>query len=108
MLDAVTVVPEPVNEPVRTYAPGSPERASLERRLKELSAEAIDLPLTIGGTTRAGTGDQLPVVMPHRHAASLGHTWSATTADVTAAVDAARAAAPAWRALPFDERAAVF
>ena len=59
MLDALTVVPEPVNEPVRSYAPGSSERASLERRLKELAAEAIDLPLTIGGTSRAGNGERL-------------------------------------------------
>jgi 1-pyrroline-5-carboxylate dehydrogenase len=108
MLDAVTVVPEPANEPVRSYAPGSPERASLERRLKELAAEAIDLPLTIGGASRAGGGEQIPVVMPHRHSAVLGHTWNATSAEVSAAVDAALAAGPAWRALPFDERAAVF
>src|SRR5947209_7591135 len=107
-MDAVTTIPEPVNEPVRHYAPGSPERASLERRLKELAAEAIDLPMTIGGESRAGMGEQLAVVMPHRHSAVLGYTWNATPADVTAAIDAALAAGPAWRALPFDERAAVF
>lgn len=108
MLDAVTVVPEPVNEPVRTYAPGSPERASLERRLKELAAEAIDLPLTIGGRSRAGGGDRVAVVMPHRHSAVLGYTWNAVPAEVSAAIDAAAQAAPGWRSLPFDERAAVF
>jgi 1-pyrroline-5-carboxylate dehydrogenase len=108
MLDAVTVVPEPVNEPVRGYAPGSPERASLERRLKELAAQAIDLPLTVGGQSRAGNGDRMPVVMPHRHSAVLGHTWNATAAEASAAVEAALAAGPGWRALPFDERAAVF
>ena len=108
MLDAVTVVPEPVNEPVRSYAPGSPERASLERRLKELAAEAIDLPLTIGGRSRAGGGEQVAIVMPHRHSAVLGYTWNAVAGEVTAAIDAAAEAAPGWRALPFDERAAVF
>ena len=56
VLDAVTAVPPPVNEPVRSYAPGSKERASLEQRLKELGADAIDLPLTIGGERRAGGG----------------------------------------------------
>jgi 1-pyrroline-5-carboxylate dehydrogenase len=106
--DAVTVPPEPVNEPVRTYAPGSAERASLERRLKELSAEAVDLPLTIDGRSRAGMGEQIPVVMPHRHSSVLGYTWNATDSDVAQAVDAAMAAGPGWRALPFDERAAVF
>ena len=108
MLDAVTVVPEPVNEPVRGYAPGSPERASLERRLKELASEAIDLPLTIDGTSRAGGGEQIAVLTPHRHSAVLGYTWNATSPEVSAAVDAALAAGPGWRALPFDERAAVF
>jgi 1-pyrroline-5-carboxylate dehydrogenase len=108
MLDAVTVVPEPVNEPARTYAAGSAERAALERRLKELAAEAIDLPLTIGGSSRAGNGERLAVLTPHRHSAVLGYTWNATAAEVSAAVDAALAAGPDWRALPFDERAAVF
>jgi 1-pyrroline-5-carboxylate dehydrogenase len=108
MLDAVTVVPEPVNEPVRSYAPGSPERSSLERRLKELAAEAIDLPLTIGGRSRAGGGEQVAIVMPHRHSAVLGYTWNAVAGEVNAAIDAAAQAAPGWRALPFDERAAVF
>jgi len=108
VLDAVTAVPEPVNEPVRHYAAGSPERASLERRLKELAADAIDLPLTIAGRSRAGMGEQLAVVMPHRHSAVLGYTWNATAAEVTEAVEAALAAGPAWRALSFDDRAAVF
>jgi len=108
VLDAVTAVPPPVNEPVRSYAPGSKERAGLEQRLKELGAEAIDLPLTIGGERRAGGGEQVAVVQPHRHSAVLGYTWNASRTDVQAAVDAALAAGPAWRALPFDERAAVF
>ncbi|MBV9097616.1 MAG: L-glutamate gamma-semialdehyde dehydrogenase [Frankiaceae bacterium] len=108
MLDAVTAVPPPVNEPVRSYAPGSKERGSLEQRLKELGAEAIDLPLTIGGERRAGGGEQVAVVQPHRHSAVLGYTWNASQNDVQAAVDAALAAGPAWRNLPFDERAAVF
>jgi len=108
VLDAVTAVPEPANEPVRNYAPGSPERASLERRLKELSADGIDLPLTIAGRSRAGMGEQIAVVMPHRHTAVLGYTWNATEDDTAQAIDAALAAGPRWRALPFDERAAVF
>jgi 1-pyrroline-5-carboxylate dehydrogenase len=109
MLDAVTVPPLPVNEPVRNYAPGSKERASLEARLKELTAaDPVDLTMTVDGSERGGTGDPIDVVMPHRHSSALGRTWNATTADVKAAVDAALAAAPAWRDLPFDERAAVF
>jgi 1-pyrroline-5-carboxylate dehydrogenase len=109
MLDAVTNPPLPVNEPVRNYAPGSKERAGLEARLKELAAaDPVDLTMTVAGEQRGGSGEPIEVVMPHRHASVLGRTRNATAADVQAAVDAALAAAPAWRDLPFDERAAVF
>ncbi|MEW2358353.1 L-glutamate gamma-semialdehyde dehydrogenase [Spirillospora sp. NPDC029432] len=107
-MDAVTHVPQPVNEPVHTYAPGSPERARLEARLAELQAAPMDLPMTIGGVRRMGAGAKVDVVQPHRHAAVLGTFGTATAGDARDAIDAALAAAPAWRALPFDERAAVF
>ena len=106
-MDAITNTPVPDNEPIRSYAPGSPERASLEERLKELAATPVALTMTIGGVQRMAGGDPVDVVQPHRHAAVLGTTAQATVADVRAAVDAALAAAPAWRDLPFDERAAV-
>src|SRR5690606_31239212 len=93
---------------VKTYAPGSPERASLERRLAEMSAEQVDLTATIGGERRPGSGEPHDVVMPHRHAHVLGTYRNATQADARAAIDAALAAAPAWRAMSFDDRAAIF
>jgi 1-pyrroline-5-carboxylate dehydrogenase len=107
-MDARTNVPTPVNEPVLDYAPGSPERAAVELKLVELQAERIDLPMTIGGVQRMGGGRRVRVVQPHAHKQVLGVLKSATQADARAAIDAAKAAAPAWRALPFDERAAVF
>ncbi len=104
----MTVVPVPVNEPVRNYAPGTAERTSLEARLKELaSAGPIELPLTIGGTSRLGAGSPIDVVAPHRHAHVLGTLREADNADVSAAVEASLAAAPAWRQASFDDRAAV-
>jgi 1-pyrroline-5-carboxylate dehydrogenase len=106
-VDAVTNVPPPVNEPVRSYAPGSPERASLEVRLQELGASPVDLTMTIAGQQRPGSGDAIEVVQPHRHAAVLGTTHDAGPADVQAAVDAALQAAPAWRDASYDDRAAV-
>ena len=106
-MDAVTSVPPPVNEPIRSYAPGSAERASLESRLKELADDRLDLPMTIDGQSRLGGGEPIDVVQPHRHAAVLGTTRDATAADVQAAVDAALAAAPQWRATSYDDRAAV-
>ncbi|MER5867824.1 L-glutamate gamma-semialdehyde dehydrogenase [Kitasatospora sp. NPDC002040] len=107
-MDAVTQVPEPVNEPGHDYAPGSPERARLERRLDELAAEQIPLPMTIGGEQRFGSGERIDVVQPHHHSAKLGLLGNATREDARLAVDAALAAAADWRALSFDDRAAVF
>ncbi|MFH8552514.1 L-glutamate gamma-semialdehyde dehydrogenase [Streptomyces celluloflavus] len=106
-MDAVTQVPVPVNEPVHTYAPGSPERTRLEAKLKELADNPIDLPMTIGGERRLGGGERFDVVQPHRHAAKLGTYGNATVQDAQDAVDAALAAAPAWRAMSFDDRAAI-
>jgi 1-pyrroline-5-carboxylate dehydrogenase len=107
-VDAVTAVPQPRNEPVLTYAPGSPERARIEAALKATAAETVELSLTVNGEQRVGTGEELVVTAPHRHELVLGRGRGSTQADATAAIDAALAAGPAWRNLSFDARAAVF
>ena len=107
-MDAVTNVPPPGNEPVLTDAPGSPERAALQQRLTELAGEPLELTMTIGDEQRMGGGERFDVVQPHRHAAVLGTAANATHADAEEAVACAKAAAPAWRDLSFDDRAAVF
>ncbi len=106
-MDAVTNVPAPVNEPVKTYAPGSPERSALEAKIKELGGETIDLTQTIGGEQRPGGGNPIEVVEPHNHRHTLGTLHNSTDDDVRRAIEAAREAAPAWRALSFDDRAAI-
>ncbi|HEX4063799.1 MAG TPA: L-glutamate gamma-semialdehyde dehydrogenase [Streptosporangiaceae bacterium] len=106
-MDAVTTVPVPANEPVRHYQPGSQDRAALETKIKELAGTQAELTMTIGGRQRMGSGELINVVQPHNHRHVLGHLANATDADVTAAIDAAAAAAPGWRALSFDDRAAV-
>ena len=106
---AVTHVPVPANEPVREYAPRSPERTTLVAELDALnSAEPIDLPHVIAGRHAMGGGERIDVVQPHRHSAVLGTLTNAGHADASAAVDAAIAAKRAWESTPFDERAAVF
>ncbi|HMH92770.1 MAG TPA: aldehyde dehydrogenase family protein, partial [Streptosporangiaceae bacterium] len=107
-MDAVSNVPPPVNEPVRAYPPGSAERAAVEAKIKELAASPVELTMAVGGQQRMGGGDRIAVVEPHNHAHVLGHLGNATGADVSAAIDAAAAAAPGWAALSFDDRAAVF
>ncbi|HEY6425130.1 MAG TPA: L-glutamate gamma-semialdehyde dehydrogenase, partial [Pseudonocardiaceae bacterium] len=106
-MDAITSPPAPRNEPVRSYAPGSPERESLTRRLAELGAQETELTMTIAGVQRMASGELFEVVAPHRHAHVLGLSAQASNADVGAAVRAAAKVAPAWRELPFDERAAI-
>ncbi len=107
-MDAVTLVPQPINEDVLQYAPGSDERVALEQALIELAAHPVDLPHVINGVSVTGEGDAIDVVQPHAHAKVLGTLRNATGADTTAAIDAAMAAASAWRDLSFDDRAAVF
>jgi 1-pyrroline-5-carboxylate dehydrogenase len=108
MFDAVTSVPVPANEPVKTYAPGSTERAVIETKLKELGREPVDLTMTVGGVQRMGGGDWINVVEPHNHGHRLGRLGEATDEDVAAAIEAASITAPAWRELSFDDRAAIF
>jgi 1-pyrroline-5-carboxylate dehydrogenase len=107
-MDAVTNVPLPGNEPIKGYAPGSPERVTLEQKIKDLAGERAELTMTIGGRQVLGGGDTVDLVEPHNHRHVLGQLRNATDADVTAAIEAARAAAPGWRELSFDDRAAIF
>lgn len=108
-MDAITSVPPPVNEPVRSYAPGSPERASIEAALAAMTAaDPVELTAVIGGEHRHGGGDAFDVTMPFEHAHVLGTAHHASTADATAAIAAATAAAPDWAAMDFDDRAAIF
>ena len=107
-MDAVSRTPVPVNEPVRQYQPGSHERAALESKIKELAGQRAELTMTIGGRQQMPGGDLIDVVQPHNRHHVLGQYGQATDVDVAAAIYAAKQAAPGWRALSFDDRAAVF
>ena len=106
-MDAVTNVPQPVNEPVHDYAPGSPERQALTSRLEQMADEHVELTMSINGEHRMGGGEPIDVVQPHNHKAQLGTMRDATPDDVRQAVAAAKAAAPAWQHMSFDDRAAI-
>ncbi len=108
-MDALTAVPLPVNEPVRGYAPGSPERASLRAALEAMAATPVELNAWIGGERAAGSGTASHQVrMPSDHSVLLGSVRQSSTRDAAAAVDAALAAGPDWAAMDFDARAAIF
>ncbi len=107
-MDAVTRVPVPVNEPNLTYAPGSPERAQLEEALSDLAGAGPELTNAIGGRRSMASGAPVDVVQPHARHQVLGVTADCTHDDARAAIAAAGEAAPVWRELSFDDRAAIF
>ena len=107
MFDGITTAPTPINEPIFPHAPGSPERAELDSAITEMKSRLHDFKMTIGGEQRRGRGESIDVVEPHDHQSVLGTLGAATHEDAADAVAAAKAAAPGWAALPFDERAAV-
>ncbi len=99
-------VPPPVNDPNRSYAPGTPERAELKARLKQMSAEKIDIPIIIGGR-EIRTGRTSQSVMPHDHRHVLAEYHLAGPEHVEQAVAAAAEAHREWSSWPWEERAAV-
>ncbi len=106
MTHGVFRVPTPKNEPIRGYAPGSSERASLESRLASMAGECPEIPIIIGGE-EVRTGNVVDVVMPHRHGHVIAKAHMAGPAEAARAIDAAEAARHDWQALPWEERASV-
>ncbi|HJZ87677.1 MAG TPA: L-glutamate gamma-semialdehyde dehydrogenase [Polyangia bacterium] len=107
MLNAIPTVPAPVNEPVYSYAPGTPERALLKRALESMAKNPIEIPLYVGGR-ELRTGKTADCRAPHRHQLKLATVHQAGPEEVAAALEAARAAAGAWARTPWYERLAVF
>ncbi len=100
-------VPEPHNEPVLGYEPGSPERDELRSRLGELSSERLEIPLVIGGED-VQTGDTFEAVMPHKRSHVLADVNKGGAAEVDRAIAAAADAWEDWSRTPWEDRAAVF
>ena len=106
MANAYFKVPEPYNEPVQSYLPGSPERTAIKSKLKELKSNPIEVPLIIGGR-EVKTGRTAPLKVPHDHETNLGVYHQAGPKEVEAAIAASLSARRAWADLPWEERAAV-
>src|SRR6195256_6497366 len=106
-MNSIPKIPTPVNEPVLSYAPGTPERADLKRTLKDLAARPLEIPLVIGGKD-VHTGRTVDVVMPHWHRHVLAKAHQAGSGEVQAAIAAAREAWRDWSAWGFERRAAGF
>src|SRR6266568_4707702 len=104
---AIFRAPEPYNEPVRDYAPGSPERQELQLRLQEMESRQLDIPLVIGGE-EVRTGSTFEAVEPHDRAHVLATVHKGGAAEVERAIAAAAEAWHDWSRTPWEERATVF
>jgi 1-pyrroline-5-carboxylate dehydrogenase len=99
--------PTPVNEPVKSYAPGSPERAELKAKLREMEDERLRIPMVIGGKD-VYTDETFEAVMPHRKSHVLADVPKGGPEHVQQAIEAARDAHDEWSRMPWHERAAIF
>jgi 1-pyrroline-5-carboxylate dehydrogenase len=106
-MNAIPRIPQPINEPVLSYAPGAPERVELKQTLKELSGRGVEIPLIIGGK-EVRTGRTVDIAMPHCHHHVLAKAHQAGLGEVEAAIAATREAWGEWSAWGFERRAAVF
>jgi 1-pyrroline-5-carboxylate dehydrogenase len=107
MNNAISHVPLPVNEPVRTYQPGSAERNSLQQRLEKLKEEQVEIPAFIGGRA-IHTGRTEGVHPPHDHQRQLAQAHLCGPAEVDMALRASQDAWHDWAAMPWTDRAAIF
>ncbi len=107
MNNAAASIPTPINEPVLSYAPGSPERASLKAKLEELKGQAVEIPAFIGGK-EVHSKDTDVVTQPHDHQATLGKVHLCDSTQVKKAIDASLKARADWSSMPWQERAAIF
>ena len=107
MSNAYFNVPQPINEPVKTYKPGSPEREELKKKLAELKSKQIEVPLIIGGE-EVKTGNTEKMVIPHNHSHVLGIYHKAGKKEVDMAVEAALDARKEWAEMPWVHRVSIF
>jgi 1-pyrroline-5-carboxylate dehydrogenase len=106
-LNTIFQIPEPVNEPILNYAPGSKERAELKAKIAELRSQVIDIPLIIGGK-EVRTGRTADIVIPHENKKVIGRYHKAGPKEVELAAQAAAEARQTWGRMPWHARAAVF
>jgi 1-pyrroline-5-carboxylate dehydrogenase len=107
MSDSRYIIPNPVNEPVKSYAPGSPERAEVKKVLADLKAREADIPMIINGR-EVRTGDKKRIFPPHDKEHTLGYYHQGGETEIRMAIDAALEAKKSWMELDWGERASIF
>ncbi|KRP13671.1 MAG: 1-pyrroline-5-carboxylate dehydrogenase [Sphingobacteriales bacterium BACL12 MAG-120813-bin55] len=107
MSNAYFKVPKAINEPVKSYAPGSPERTALQQAIKELKALQVDIPMFIGGK-EVRTGKTATMHPPHELSHTLGTFHKGDASHVEQAIAAALEAKIEWESLAWEQRASIF
>lgn len=107
MNNLCTLVPAPVNEPILSFAPGSPERHSLRERLASMRRESIDIPAFLAGK-EVRTETEIPIHAPHERSLQLGTSYQCGEKEIQDSIQAAVDARHDWANMPWTERAAVF
>jgi len=100
-------IPQPLNEPVYSYAPGSPERDKLKTALNELKSKQIEIPLVIDGK-EVRTEKKVKITAPHDHSLVLGYAYHGSRKEFQMAIDSALKAQKSWAAMPVEQRVAIF
>lgn len=100
-------VPEPWNETVKTYAPGTPERAEIKKMLQEMRSSQIEVPMIINGE-KVFTNDRVRMCPPHDTKHTLGYFCQGGAVHVSMAIEAALNAKEKWQSMPWQDRAAIF
>lgn len=107
MPKGIYTVPTPKNEPVKSYAPGSPEKIELKKKIEEFRSQEMDIPMYIG-SEEVKTGNKLAINPPHDHKHVLGHFHEGDSSHVEQAVNAALGAREAWADMSWEHRASIF
>ncbi len=107
MLRGMYSVPKAYNEPIKSYAPGSPEKQAVKKELAKMRSKVVDIPMFIGGQ-EITTDDKRKINPPHDHQHLLGYYNYGTEEHVHMAINAALDARQKWQALPWDQRASIF
>ena len=107
MANNIVPVPKPANEPILSYGPGTPEKATLKAELDRMLSQQIEIPLLIGGK-EVRTGNTAKAVCPHDHRHTLATYHQAGPKEVEMAIAASQSAWHEWSEMPWESRAAIF
>ncbi len=100
-------IPKPVNEPIKSYAPGTPERETLQAEMKRIMSSEAEIPMRIGNQD-VRSDNKLKISPPHNHKHTVGHYYKGNKKNIEDAINAAMKARKDWANMPWEHRASIF